>query len=383
MPAKGKRIAFDARYINDRYHGIGRYAFRMLECLAALNREDHFIVYRGKMENTRFDWQGLHSRPNVEIRDGPWPLYWPIEQLIWPITLRSNQVDLFYSPYIIAPLLARGIPTIITVHDLLFDRYPQYMPLSWSRPYYRYMLSQGLRRAQKVITVSHSTAADLQDFYEIQTDKIEVVSEGVDPGFHPVREHGRLKAIRETYQLERPYLLTVGVRRPHKNFAALVEAFARIAQDVPHELVFVGPADERFPDHARRAAAQSGMNGRVRFLDWVPEEHLAELYTQADGVVLPSLMEGFGLPALEAMACGTPVIASRSTSYRELVGEAGLLVDPEDTQEMAEAIETLINDLDLWQRLGTASLERASQFTWERAARRLQQMIEEVFKEKK
>jgi glycosyltransferase involved in cell wall biosynthesis len=169
------------------------------------------------------------------------------------------------------------------------------------------------------------------------------------------------------------------VRRPHKNFSTLVEAFALLAGDVPHNLVFVGPADSRFSDKARQTTVRLGLERRVRFLNWVPEEHLAGLYTLADGIVLPSLMEGFGLPALEAMACGTPVIASESTSYQDIVGQAGLLVDPRDSHEMACAIEILIRDPELRRRLSAASLVQASQFTWDRVAHRLQRTFEGVF----
>jgi hypothetical protein len=126
------RIGFDARFINDRYHGIGRYAFELLVALTGLAPDHYFVIFLGKGQDTRFDWGTLKRQPNVELRMGPWPLYWPHEQLIWPLLIRRTDIDIFHSPYFVAPLLAIGsLPIIITIHDLIFDRYPQYMPQSW------------------------------------------------------------------------------------------------------------------------------------------------------------------------------------------------------------------------------------------------------------
>jgi glycosyltransferase involved in cell wall biosynthesis len=369
-----ERIAFDARYVNDRYHGIGRYAFRLLEALV-VEQERTFIVFRGQEQDSRFDWRSLVAQPNVELREGPWPLYWPQEQYRWPWLLRQSRADLFYSPYFVAPLLS-PCPVVITIHDLIFDRYPEYMPWAWSRPYYRLLMKLSTRRAQRIISVSQATAHDLLHYYKILPGKVSVTREGVEPSFGTVPHEDRLWALRRQYKLERPVILSVGARRPHKNLARLVRAFASLVPHVAHDLLLVGPADNRFPDEAREVAAEAGLNGRVRFLDWVPETDLASLYALADLVVVPSLVEGFGLPALEAMASGTPVLATRTSSLPEVVGEAGVLVDPYDTEALASGMRELLYDEARRQRLAEAGRMRAQSFTWRQVARQVLRVYE-------
>lgn len=372
-----RRIAFDARYVNDRYHGIGRYAFRLVEALAVMASEHHFIVFRGRGSDSRFHWQGLAALPNVELREGPWPLYGPHEQFLWPLLLRQAQADLFHSPYIVAPLFA-PCPVVITVHDLIFDRYPAYMPSAWARPYYRLLMTWGTRRARRIIAVSRATAADLTRIYRMPPEKITVIPEGVDPHFSQPVDGDQLRSLSRRYHLPRPFILTVGVRRPHKNLARLVEAFAAIAPETAHDLVFVGPADPRFPDEALQAVARHQLNGRVHFLGWVPEADLPGLYALATVVVLPSVIEGFGLPALEAMACGTPVLVADASALPEVVGEAGMRVDPYDVAALAEAMRKLLRDGDLRRRLGQAGRQRAAMFTWQEAARQLLQVYDDL-----
>lgn len=365
-----RRIGFDGRYINDRYHGVGRYAFRLLESLIEAGVDDTFVVFTGQAENTRFDWTALSQRPNVELKPGPWPLYWPQEQLSWRALIRRNRLDLFHSPYFVAPLLS-PVPVIITVHDLIFDRYPQFMPLSWTRPYYRLLMRLSTRKASRMVSVSRSTAADLQHYYAVGVDKIVLAGEGAEASFQPLDDRKRLRDLREKYGLQLPFVLTVGARRPHKNHVRLLQAYHQVQQQVPHSLVFVGPVDERFGDYVYLAAKTLGLDGRVRFLDWVPEVDLPGLYNLADLVVLPSLIEGFGLPALEAMACGTPVMAADNTSFPEVVGESGMLVDPYDTDQLAGALHSLLLDGPLRKRMSVEGRLRAGLFTWENPARTL------------
>jgi glycosyltransferase involved in cell wall biosynthesis len=371
-----KRIAFDARYINDQYHGIGRYAFRLLEGMVAAAPEATFIVYKGRGRDTRFDWATVATRPNVELREGPWPLYWPHEQLVWPLLLRRDRADMFYSPYFVAPLVP-SCPAVITVHDLIFDRYPGYMPWRWSRPYYQWLMRWGTRRAQRIITVSQATAAELAYHYEVPQNKIVTILEGAAE-FHRVTDQNKLQALCDRYGLKRPFVLAVGTRRPHKNLARLVTAFARAGAHATHDLVFAGPADSRFPDEARQAALALKLDSAARFLGWVPEADLPGLYTLADLFVIPSLVEGFGLPALEAMACGTPVVASNVSSLPEVVEDAGVLVDPLDIDAWAAALQALLNDPTKRQCMAKAGLRRVEAFTWPQMAAQVLQAFDEL-----
>ncbi len=164
------RIGFDGRYINDRYHGIGRYAFELLCALIRLAPEHTFVIYRGKSQDSRFDWREIKRKNNVELHMGPWPLYWPHEQIIWPLSIRRSNLDIFHSPYFIAPLFASGrLPILITIHDLIFDRFPEYMPQSWGLPYYRIMMRLSTRRARRVLAVSECCKRDYFSRFELRS----------------------------------------------------------------------------------------------------------------------------------------------------------------------------------------------------------------------
>jgi len=374
-----ERIGFDARYISDRYHGIGRYGFGLLEALSRLAKGRTFVVFMGKDTDSRFDWESLRCRPNIEIQTGPWPMYWPQEQIQWPDLLVNNRISLFHSPYFVLPLLApKAIRKIVTVHDLIFDRFPEYMPQRWSRPYYRALMRWGTQQATRVLTVSQATAKDLWNYYGTPSEKISVVTEGVDRRFQPLSDHDQLQTILQKYDLPQSFILSVGARRPHKNHAALVQAFALIRKATSHDLVFVGPADKRFIDRARSEVDRLGLVERVHFIDWVDERDLPGLYNLADLVVLPSLIEGFGLPALEAMACGTPVIASNNSSFPEVLGESGILVDSTQVGDLANAMENGLAKIQLRQRLGMAGLARARHYTWDAAALQVLDIYAEV-----
>ena len=372
-----KRIAFDARYINDRYHGIGRYAFRLIEALAQAAPQTTFFVLRGTARDTRFDWATLEALPNIHLKKGPSPLFWPQEQLIWPFILRRLGVDLFHSPYFVAPLLS-NVPAIITIHDLIFERFPQYMPWAHTRPYYRLLMALSTRRARRIVSVSQATAADLQQFYKIPREKIAVCGEAVDPSLAPICDDEEHRRLRKQYGLERPFVLAVGARRPHKNFQRLVEAFALIEPYCDHDLVFVGPADERFPDEARQTAQNLQLDNRVHFLGWAPEADLPGLYSLAQAVAAPSLIEGFGLPVLEAMACGAPVLANDAASLPEVAGNAAMLVDATNSMALAMALRHLLSNPSLRRWLAEAGLQRAAVFTWSGVAEEIVQIYEDL-----
>lgn len=372
-----KRIAFDARYINDRYHGIGRYAFNLLKKMISQAPCYDFVLYRGEDRNTRFQWENILNKPNVSVIEGPRPIYWPHEQLLWPYYIKRDSIDLFHTPYFVVPLLTE-IPSIMTVHDMIFDIYPQYMPNAWMRPYYRFLMKYGLEKVSNIVTVSNNTAKELGNYYQYSIDKLVIVHEGVDKEFFPIDNQERLDAVRNKYGLESPFILSVGAHRPHKNFGRLVKAFSFLRKDYPHDLVIVGPLDERFADEVTREVAHFDLTERVVQLNWVPEYDLPALYVLAVAVVLPSLHEGFGLPALEAMACGTPIIAANNSSLPEVLEGAGILVDPYNLEDIADSMRLLIENDKIRMGLSQAGLKRSADFSWDKSAQRVLEIYREI-----
>jgi len=376
---KRLRIGFDGRYIHDRYHGIGRYSFNLLEALTRLQPEKHFVVFRGKDGDTRFDWDKLSGRTNVEFTPGPKNMYYPIEQLEWLRILKRSCIDVFHSPSFIAPLLADPhMPVIVTVHDLIFDRNPKDMPNSWAYPYYRLMMKRSLSRAKQIIAVSKSTARDLHQYYRLSSEKLLLAPEGVDAVFRVPRSPDELSSTLHEYQIRSPFILAVGAHRPHKNFNRLVEAFSRLPPEVIHQLVIVGSPDPRFRNDAPALAIARNLDGRARFIDWVKEDDLPAIYKSADMVVLPSIIEGFGLPALEAMASGTLVLAANNSSFPEILADTGILFNPFDVDQITQAIQFALEKPERIKQLREAGLIRSHEFTWDRTAEIIYPLYDEL-----
>lgn len=364
-----RTVAFDARYVHDRHHGIGRHAYNLLDALTRLDLDRSYVAfYHPDYPNTRFNMEMLRERPNVELRPIRLPLYLPSEQLVWPILLARVQADLFHTPYVVLPLLAH-IRSIITVHDLIFERYPEFRPRSYLQRFYRPVTQLGVKRADVVLTDSESASRDIQAYYRINQAKIHVIGEGVDPTFHRESNPLHLVAVRERYGLPERFILTLGVGRPHKNIETLVEAFARLDPALDAALVIGGEPDPRFPDGVSARIHAHGIASRVLRPGRIQEADLSAVYSLADVFVFPSIVEGFGLPPLEAMACGTPVLASTAAAVSEVVGNAALAFDARDPEQLATLLSRVLTDAALRTTLTQRGQERARVFTWERVAR--------------
>ncbi len=371
-------IGIDGRYINDQYHGIGRVIFNLCEALGRLAPSHTWkVYYNPRLPNTRFDLNRLDALPNIDLVPTSIPYLWPHEQLLWAIHLRRVRLDAWWASYFNAPLLS-PVPTFATIYDLLFDRYPQYMPQRYARQYYRWMMRLMTRRVNGIFAPSKATGEDLIQYYPAARGKIHILHFGIDSAFHPRYSEERKAEVRARYHLPERFILTVGARRPHKNLATLVEALARIQDAVPHALVMAGPADPRFPDVALERAQALGIGHRVVTPGFIAEEDLPVLYATAEVFAQPSIIEGFGLPVPEAMACGTPVLASDIPVFREIVGEAALLVPVGDSQAMADALYRLLSDPNTRAMYRERGLEMARRYTWDNSARQFLQALEGV-----
>src|SRR6266581_214545 len=363
-----RTVAYDARYVNDRYHGIGRHAYNLLDALTRLDPGRRYLAYyHPGYRNTRFNMETLKGRSNVELRPIRLPLYLPTEQLVWPTLLAHARADLFHSPYVVIPLLAR-IRSVMTVHDLIFEHHPEYRPRSYLQRFYRPITQLGTQRANLVLTVSESTCRDVQAYYRVNRARIHVIGNAVDPTFQRESDPARLAAVRERYSLPERFILTVGAGRPHKNVETLVEAFARLDPSIAPTLVIAGEYDPRFPDGVGARIQAHSIASRVIRPGLIREADLPVVYSLADVFVFPSLIEGFGLPPLEAMACGTPVLASTTSAVSEVVGDAALAFDARDPEQLATVLSRTLTDPDLRATLSQCGVERVRAFTWERVA---------------
>ncbi len=296
------------------------------------------------------------------------------EQIALPSAARRAGGSVAHVPYFAAPLRPR-LPTCVTVHDLVPLVRPEYRRTASER-LYTALVVRGLASAERIITDSRASAVDLRERLRIPIDRIRVIPLGVDDRFRPLEtdeERAWADSVLEKREIDRPYFLYVGGLDRRKNVDMLIRAFARLRQQRgrDHLLVIVGAlriGDSLFY-HPGADLDHLGISAAVRLLGRVGDDEVRALQAKADAFVFPSLYEGFGLPPLEAMACGTPVVCSSASSLPEVVGTAGLLFDPKSEDALVAALDSIAGDADLRGYLGRAARERAADFTWERTVR--------------
>lgn len=368
------RIGIDYTAAVHQRAGIGRYARGLVRALAQLDRENEYLLLvagRPKEEGT--------FPPNFKPRYLPLSPHWAT--ILWqrlriplPAELFTGPLDLFHSPDYVLPPLRRG-KRVLTIHDLSFLRYPE-----GADPRLRWYLTQAVPRsigqADLVLADSQNTKSDLIELLGVEAGKVEVLYPGVEERFHPLDEES-LTSVKARYGLDFPFILTVGTLEPRKNHVGLLQAYSLLKGRHPHRLVITGGKGWLYGGIFQEVE-RLRLEERVLFLGYVPEEDLPALYNLADLFVFPSLYEGFGLPPLEAMACGTPVVASDLSSLPEVVGDGALLVPPQEVEALAAAMEKALSDPSLWEELRRKGLERAKRFTWSEAAKRLLAIYRQV-----
>ena len=276
-------------------------------------------------------------------------------QFVLPKTYRQFKASLLFSPIPEAPL-GQACRSVVMVHDLIPLRFPKrFSPLT---PYFRYYIPQVLQQAEHIVCNSRATAQDITQFWQIPADKITPIPLAYNAA------HFRPLDIGNDRNLP-PYFLYLGRPDPHKNLPRLFTAFAKMKSKDCH-LWIAGPSDPRYTPLLQQQAKDLGICDRILFLDYIPFNELPKVINQALAMVFPSLWEGFGFPVLEAMACGTPVITSNLSSLPEVVGDAGILVDPYRPEELAAAMDAMMREGDLRSRLSLLGLERARQFSWQK-----------------
>ncbi|PJF46609.1 MAG: glycosyltransferase family 1 protein [Candidatus Thermofonsia Clade 3 bacterium] len=305
-----------------------------------------------------------------------------------PVQLFSGPCDLYHATDFVLPPLRDGTPSVLTVHDLSFERDPDSAPPRLI-PFLKRVVPDSARRATHIVADSHATARDLTALYGVPPEKITVIHSGVDGRFTPYRDTLYMQR-RRAYVLKKygigdaPFILTVGTLQRRKNHLRLVQAFAKLIaarSGARTPLLVIAGGKGWLYDEVHAEVQRLGLGERVRFIGYVEDMDLPHLYRAAAAFAFPSTYEGFGLPPLEAMASGVPVVTSNVSSLPEVVGEAGLQVDPLDVDALARALEQALND-EVWRRHCIArGLARAAQFTWQRAAEQLLAVYERVLRQ--
>jgi glycosyltransferase involved in cell wall biosynthesis len=369
--------------------GIGRYTRELIRALLAVPADHRYTLVYASPQPLQPAANPLRSDLPAAVRLRRIPFHdkwlmraWHRLRLPIPIELVTGRVDLFHSPDFTLPPTLPGVPTLLTVHDLSFIRDPD---SAWPslRVFLERAVSRSVKRATHVLADSQATRDDLVDIWHTPAEKITVLYSGVEPRFRPIRDRAQLDQIREKYRIEpKPFILAIGTLQPRKNYKRLIEAFALLANEPPFktlQLIIAGGRGWLFDDIFTHVK-QFGLEDRVRFPGFIADEDLPALYSAADLLAYVSLYEGFGLPALEAMACGTPVVGSNVSSVPEVIGSAGLQVDPRDVDAIADALKRMLTQADLRERSIAAGIERAKQFTWEQSAQQLLSIYAQLLK---
>jgi glycosyltransferase involved in cell wall biosynthesis len=359
------RIGIDARKLHD--FGIGTYIRNLLRQLARLDRETEFVVFCRSDDREALTSLGENFRPVTERA----PNYSVAEQLSIPLAVRREGVTLFHAPHYVLPPLVH-CRSVVTIHDCIHLMFPQYLPSRLALQYARTSISLATRRATRVMTVSESSKRDILRFVDAPADKIDVIYNAYDERFTVEPREEDVVRVRERYQLHDEFVLYAGNVKPHKNLERLIDAFDLVRKrGMDHlKLVIIGDDISKYTA-LRRAVHQHQLHKFVRFLGYLPEETLAVMYRLAGVFVFPSLYEGFGLPPLEAMASGTPVVTSNVSSLPEVAGDAAVLVDPYDAQAIADGIYRVLSDETLRRDLRKKGVARAGMFSWETSVRRV------------
>ena len=351
--------------------GIGRYTRNLIRAISERDPRNQYVLLVaggwGAGDGLGIWPDNFRVRP-LPLSDRWMNLLWQRLRLPVPIQWFSGPINLYHSPDFVLPPTGH-VPAVLTVHDLSFLRVPQFFVAGF-REYLEAAVSRAVTRAAHILADSESTCRDLVDLMAVERHKVTVVYPGVEARFQPVQDQSLLDSVRARYGLPERFILGLSTLQPRKNFSGLIAAFARLLAgqaeifgEADLGLVIAGGQGWMY-DETLASVERLGLQGRVHFLGFVADAHLPALYTLASVFAFPSWYEGFGLPVLEAMACGTPVVTADNSSLPEVAGEAALMVGAGDSDGLCWALSQALSDDGLRARLVLAGIEQARRFTW-------------------
>jgi len=357
------QIAIDAHQIGGRRTGTETYVYNLVKYLALLEPDgDKYAVYLSSRQRV----EGLESNPSFEGRSIPSSITPVRYAFFYPLQSWIKGFDVFHAQLSLPPLLRSR--SVLTVYDLCYERFPEFFHRR-IRAQMKLLVPWSCRRADHIITISESSKRDLVEIYRLDPKRITVTYPGPTENCKPMDAGQAKDRLREAYGIEVPFILYVGNLEPRKNLSRLLEAFAHLKRKelVVHKLVIVGQKAWLY-DGIFETIRNHSLAGEVILTGYIPANDLPLFYNAASLMILPSLFEGFGLPVVEAMACGTPVITSLGSSLEEIAGDAALLVDPYSVSSIATAMEKVANNPGLQRDLRNAALARAARFSFRRMA---------------
>ncbi|MGQ9608534.1 MAG: glycosyltransferase family 4 protein [bacterium] len=355
------RIAINARSLTSNKTGIGNYILNLIFALAEIDKKnDYVILYDPSQIKGNFK---LPNQKNFELAPCQWENYW--EQICLPTELEKRHIDILHSPAFTIPVI-KVCKTVVTIHDITYKLFPENFD-RYAIDYYNKWVPISVQNSNMVITDSECTTRDVMEHYSIPKEKIETIHLACGKEFQKL-PYVDLSFVRQRYGIKERYILYVGTLEYRKNIHRMLSAFKLLKQrnGIEHQFLLVGKQRPSF--NINGIIEELDLEGSVVLTNYIPDYFLPILYNAADMFVYVSLYEGFGIPPLEAMSCGIPVISSNTSSLPEVVGDAALMVDPYDIEDIANAMYQLITDQDKWQELSRKGVERSRHFSWIKTA---------------
>jgi glycosyltransferase involved in cell wall biosynthesis len=367
---KVKRIGIDARFYGPLGKGLGRYTKEVVDKVIELDKDNEYVIFL-----SRENFDDFHSK-NIKVKkvlaDVRW--YTFAEQILMPYYILKENLDLMHFTHFNVPLFC-PVKFIVTIHDLILTKYPSQRASTLSPLLYKIkdlaykiIIKNAIKKSEKIIAISQFTRQDIINYFNVDENKIAVTYEGVSENLLN-NETADVQEVLDKYKLGKPFLLYVGNAYPHKNLEGLIDVIAKI-NIANLYLVLVGK-DDYFYERVKEYAHSAGpINHNIIFPGFVPDSELSVLYQRAVAYIFPSLYEGFGLPPLEAMAHGCPVVSSNRTSMPEILGDAAYYFDPEDKEDVGKKIIEIISDENLRRDLKIRGYEQIKKYSWEDCAKK-------------
>jgi glycosyltransferase involved in cell wall biosynthesis len=359
------RIAINTLAMRQELYGVGNYIKNLVRALSRIDGDNEYVLFASGENACHL--QGLGRNFSVEMAPANRVVRLAWEQSVLPLRLKQKDISIYHGATFVTPLV-KSCCHVVSVHDMTFHLVPERHSLH-KRVYFRSMVPAAIRRSDRVIAVSESTKRDLLKIVRTDEKKVCVIHHGVDAQFQPITDEEKLARIREKYNLRRKFILFVGVIEPRKNLETLVEAYLADSISGEFDLVLAGSLGWGYTK-LKQKISDARREHCIRMPGYIADGDLPALYSGATAFVYPSLYEGFGLPVLEAMACGIPVITSSVSSLPEIAGDAAILVDPHDTSALAWALQKILKDDRLREDLSRRGRQRAQLFSWEQTARK-------------
>jgi glycosyltransferase involved in cell wall biosynthesis len=357
------KIGIDGLYLKGKRMGVGTQLFHLIENLPAVSKpnEEFWILANSPWRKQPFH----HSIIKYQSLRSP-KILWKNVSL--PMLQRTGRFDLLFLPNYTVPMISSG-KTVVTIHDIIPFVHPEWSSVA-ERMRFHYLVQNSSRKASHVITVSQATKIDLMQRMRIPSNKISVIPPGVSEAFTPAPKTHQ-KSFRMRYGIIHPFFLTVGAVHPRRNIFRLLEAYKilKTRRSIDTVLILIGMTfSENYLRQVKEWIERLGLTRDILWLDYVSQKDLVCFYSYSEAFVYPSLYEGFGLPVLEAMACGTPVITSNLSSMPEVVGDSAILIDPLDVVDIADAMERMLDNRKMRLELIRKGLKQKNKFTWTRLA---------------